>query len=195
MKIKTDKAEHSFQKNIQIFAFFANLRTSRLNIAQRLHTGTGTAERALQTLKNLFIINMEDNLCLAEFVNRALNVMRFTIHSGLKITLFELHHGRKPRTELTNVMKTRKQFISNWSEKFISANNRPKTPIYVTRNGEGSYPTTISWPEQKTKNRLQLKSHRKREIRLVTIPSNSSKRIITRNNLQVVDSRKNYKQQ
>ena len=49
---------------------------------------------------------MEDKFCLTECVNRALNVMRFTIHTGLKITLFELHHGRKPSTELTNVLKT-----------------------------------------------------------------------------------------
>ena len=29
--------------------------------------------------------------------------MRITIHTGQKITPFELHHGRKPRTELTNL--------------------------------------------------------------------------------------------
>ena len=47
--------------------------------------------------------------------------MRFTIHTGLKITQFELHHGRKPRTELTNVIKNGKSFLSNWSELSILA--------------------------------------------------------------------------
>ena len=41
-----------------------------------MHTGNGTVERAIQTLKNLFIANMEDNISLTECVNRALHVMR-----------------------------------------------------------------------------------------------------------------------
>ena len=65
----------------------------------------GAVERVIQTLKNLIITNLEKNICLTEFVNRALNVMRFTIHTGMEMTPFELHHGRKPRTELTNVIK------------------------------------------------------------------------------------------
>ena len=66
-----------------------------------------------------------------------MNVMRFTIHTRVKITPFELHHGRKPRTKLTNVIKVGKSFLSNWSELSVSSNNRPKIPVYVTRNGEG----------------------------------------------------------
>ena len=31
--------------------------------------------------------------------------MRFTKNTGLKKTPFELHHGRKPRTELPNIEK------------------------------------------------------------------------------------------
>ena len=49
---------------------------------------------------------MEDGISLTESVNRALRVMQFTIHTGLKLTPFELYHGRKPRTELTNTVKT-----------------------------------------------------------------------------------------
>ena len=102
----------------------------------RMHTGTGAVERAIQTLKNLIIANLEDNTCLTECVIRALNVMRLTIHTRLKTTQFELHHGRKPRTELTNIIKDGKSFLSNWSELPVLTNNRPKIPIYVTRNGE-----------------------------------------------------------
>ena len=94
-------------------------------------------ERAIQTLKNLKVANMEDNFCLTECVNRALHVMRFTIHTGQEITPFELHHGRKSRTELTNVMKTGKSFLSNFSKMSILANSRPKIPIYVTRKEDG----------------------------------------------------------
>ena len=74
---------------------------------------------------------------ITESVNRALRVMRFTIHTGLKITPFELHHGRKPRTELTNIVKDGKTYLSNWSEMPISAPTRPKIQIYVGRDAEG----------------------------------------------------------
>ena len=81
--------------------------------------------------------NLEENICLTECVNRALNVMRFTIHTGIKITPFELHYGRKPRTELTNVIKNGRSFLSNWSELPVLASDKPKIPICITRNGDG----------------------------------------------------------
>ena len=102
-----------------------------------MQTGNGVVERAIQTIKNLIVANMEDGLCLTESVNRALRVMRFTIHTGLKITPFALHHGRKPRTELTNIVKNGKTYLSNWSEMTISPPDRPKIPIYVGRDAEG----------------------------------------------------------
>ena len=102
-----------------------------------MHTGTGAVERAIQTLKNLIIADLEDNTCLTECVSRALNVMQFTVHKGLETTPFELHHGWKPRTEITNIIKDGKSFLSNWSRLPVLAYNRPKIPIYVTRNGEG----------------------------------------------------------
>ena len=63
--------------------------------------------------------------------------MRFTIHTGLKRTPFELHHGRKPRTELSNIIKDGKTYLSDWSEISISAPNKPKIPIYVGRDADG----------------------------------------------------------
>ena len=80
---------------------------------------------------------MEDGISLTESVNRALRVMRFTIHAGLKLTPFELHHQRKPRTELTNIVKDGKSYLSNWSELYVSASNRPKIPIFVGRDADG----------------------------------------------------------
>ena len=93
---------------------------------------------------------MEDGLCLTESVNRALRVMRFTIHTGLKITPFELHHGRKPRTELTNIVKDGKTYLSNWSEMTLSASDRPKIQIYVNHDAEGEITNHIIMA--KTKN-------------------------------------------
>ena len=58
-----------------------------------MHAGNGVVERSIQTLKNLIIANLEDGKNLTESKNQALRVMRFTIHTGLKFTPFELHHG------------------------------------------------------------------------------------------------------
>ena len=57
----------------------------------RMHT-VNRVERSIQTLNCLIIANLEDEQNLTESVNRPLRVIRFSIHTGLKITPFELHH-------------------------------------------------------------------------------------------------------
>ena len=69
--------------------------------------------------------------------------MRFTIHTGLKRTPFELHHGRKPRTKVTNIIKDGKTYLSDWSEISVSAPNKPKIPIYVGRDADGEITSHI----------------------------------------------------
>ena len=93
---------------------------------------------------------MEDSTSLTESVNRALHVMRVTIHTGLKLTPFELHHGRKPRTELTNIVKDGKSYLSDWSELSVSASNKPKIPIYVGRDADGDITNHIVMATTKT---------------------------------------------
>ena len=103
----------------------------------RIHTGTEAVERAIQTMKNLTVTNLEDSLCLTEYVNRALKLRQFTIHTELKLTAFELHHGRKPRIELTKLVKAGKSFLSDWTALSVSAEKNPNIPIYVSRDEEG----------------------------------------------------------
>ena len=73
-----------------------------------MHTGNGVVGRSIQTLKNSLIANLEDELNLTESVIRALRVMLFTIHTGLKLTPFELHYGRIPRTKITIIVRNGK---------------------------------------------------------------------------------------
>ena len=82
------------------------------------------------------LTSLEEGTDLTESVNRALRVMHSTKHTGLKRTSFELHHGRKPRTELSNIVKDGKAYLSDWSERSISAPNKPKIPIYVGRDAD-----------------------------------------------------------
>ena len=44
-------------------------------------------------------------------MSQTLELMRFTIHAGLKVTQFELHHGRNPRVELTNSFNDNKSSV------------------------------------------------------------------------------------
>ena len=108
-------------------------------------------ECAMQTMKKLIIANMEDNLCLIECVKRALHVMRFTIHVGVKLTSLELHHIRKLKTEFPNLVKDVETFLSNWSELSVPADSRSKIPIYVSRNSEGKVSNHHVMARTKTK--------------------------------------------
>ena len=40
--------------------------------------------------------------------------MRFTKGTGFKVRPFDLHHGRYPTTELTNIVKKNKSCFPEW---------------------------------------------------------------------------------
>ena len=86
-----------------------------------------------------------------------------TKHTGLKTTPFELHHGRKPRTELTNIIIDGRSFLSNWREIPVLANNRPKIPIYVARNGDGEGSNHIIMARTKSEEKAQTKKSPKKK--------------------------------
>ena len=134
-EIKSDKGGPFISKEYREFCKSRNIEIEYCT--PRLHTGNGAVERAIQTLKILMLTNLEEGIELNESINRALRVMRFTIHTGLKRTPFELHRRRKPRTELTNIVKNGKTYLSDWSEISISEPNKPKITIYVGREADG----------------------------------------------------------
>ena len=54
----------------------------------------------MRTLKEYLRTNLDEGLNINQALGRVLNVMRITVHSSVKETPFERHHGRKPRTEI-----------------------------------------------------------------------------------------------
>ena len=92
-------------------------------------------ERGTQILKNLIDANLEE-IRSTERINRALSVTRSTIHTGLKVSPFDLHHGKKPRTELINIVKDYKNYLSDWTTLTVSVSSK-QIPIYVGRNEKG----------------------------------------------------------
>ena len=102
----------------------------------RLHSGTGVVERAKQTLKNKIIPNLEEKMVSTVSLNRALRVLPFTIRTGLEVSPFELHHGRKPTTELTNIIGGRKSYLSDRTTLNVSVPPK-RIPISMVRNEKG----------------------------------------------------------
>ena len=71
-------------------------------------------ECAIQTPKNLLIANSDRKKGLTEGVYRTLTSMRFTKHTGFERSPFELHHGREPRNEVTNIVKLIRSYLFDW---------------------------------------------------------------------------------
>ena len=72
----------------------------------------------------MILANLEDDQNLRESVNRALYILRFTVHSENKKTPFELHFGRTHRTKLSNIKNS------------ISVDSKDLS-VYITRNSAG----------------------------------------------------------
>ena len=71
----------------------------------RLHAGVGAVEHAIQTLENMMIAVLGGETGFNGAINCILRVTRFTIHTALKLGSFDLHQGKKLRTEVTNIFK------------------------------------------------------------------------------------------
>ena len=61
-------------------------------------------------------------------------MMRFTIHTGVHSS--ELHHSRKRRTELANVVEDIKSFLFDWTKLNVSVPPK-QIPIHMGRNERG----------------------------------------------------------
>ena len=96
------------------------------------------------------LTKLEDGTDLTESINRALRVLRLPKRTGFKSSPFETLHGRKPRIELTNIVKDSKTYLSEWSEMSIPAPNKPKLPFYVGRDADGEITNHMVMSRTKT---------------------------------------------
>ena len=133
--INTDKGSAFISKEFSKYCNENNI-TRKYGTAN-LHTGTGLAERTIQSMKNLLKANLEDGTNLRNSLDKALYVLRFTTHSELQKTPFELHFGRKPRTKLTNIKNA------------ISADSKDLS-VYITRNSTGEITDHLVMSKKKT---------------------------------------------
>ena len=112
--IRTDNGSCFKSKEFKDYCNGENI--TRIRCTPNLHTGTGLVERKIRTIKSLTRANLEDNLTFEESVNKAIKTIRQTQHSTLKMTPFQLHYGRKPRTPITNLIDQPNCLLANWKK-------------------------------------------------------------------------------
>ena len=73
-------------------------------------------ERTIWTIKSLTRDYLEDGINFEESVQLAIKTVRQTPNNTLKITLFQMHLGRKPRTAITKFIVQPSCLLSNWKK-------------------------------------------------------------------------------
>ena len=69
-----------------------------------IHTPTGLVERGVRTLEENLLTKLKAGERFGKALDMSLDVMRKTPHTRLKKSAFELHYGRKPNTEISNLL-------------------------------------------------------------------------------------------
>ena len=142
-------------KSNEFKQFCDSQNIKRIRCTPNLHTGTGLVVRLIRTIKSLTRANMADGLTFEESVQLAKKTIRQTPLSRLKMTPFQMHLGRKPRTALINLIDKPELLLSNWRRtltNFISA--QPTELQVVTKNdAEGEMADYLVFNETKKKGR------------------------------------------
>ena len=98
-----------------------------------IHTPTGLVERGVKTLKENLLTNLKAGDRFGKALDIALEIMRKTPHTRLKKSAFELHYGRSPNTEVSNLLNL--DSLKKLTENSISA--KPDTLQVYAFSGAG----------------------------------------------------------
>ena len=129
--IRTDKATAFTGR--QFTNFCKNNFIKLIYRTPYIHTPTGLVEQGVCTLKENLLTNVKAGEPSGKAWDLALNVMRNTPHTRLRKSAFELHFGREPNTESSNMLKLDK--TKSITNDFLSA--RPDTLQVYTFSGDG----------------------------------------------------------
>ena len=98
---------------------------------------------------------MADSSTFGESVQLAIKTIRQTPHSRLKMTPFQMHLGRKPRTALTNLIDKPECLLSNWRRTLTNYISAQPTELQVVtiNDAEGEMADYLVLNETKKKGR------------------------------------------
>ena len=118
-------------KSSEFKQFCDGQNIKRIRCTPNLHTGTGLVERTIRTIKSFTRANMVDGLTFEDSVQLAIRSIRQTPHSRLKMTPFQMHLGRRPRTALANLIDKPECLLSNWKKKLTNYISVQPTELQV----------------------------------------------------------------
>ena len=110
-----------------------------------IHTPTDLIERWVRTLKENLLTNKKAGERFGKALDITLNVIRKTPHTRLKKSAFELHYGRKPNAEISNLLILDE--IEKLTKRSISA--KPDTLQVYSFSGAGGVSDQLSMKQKK----------------------------------------------
>ena len=109
--VKTDNA--ACFRNDQYRNFLKSQSIKPEFVTPYVHTGNGTVERTIGTIDSYIKIFLNENFSLEDTVLKLLKVLRFTYHSAINKTPFEMQYGRKPDTKLSVIFNKISEILAN----------------------------------------------------------------------------------
>ena len=110
-----------------------------------IQSSTGLVERGVRTLKEILLTNIKAGENFAKALGMALDLMRKTTHTILNKSAFELHYGREPTTEISNLLNT--DSLKKLTKLCISA--KPDTIQVYSFNGAGGVSDQLPMKQKK----------------------------------------------
>ena len=111
-----------------------------------MHTRNGAVERSIRTIENLVTTWENDE----KYRSSAKSYKIYNAHRIIIDTIW-LTSRKKPKTELTDIVKDGKSYLSDWSWVSVLSPARPKIPIFIGRGADGKISKKTIIARTKTK--------------------------------------------
>ena len=159
--IRTENGSCFESNELKKFGNGGNMK--RIRCTPNLHTGTGSVDGTIRTIKSFTRANMADVLSFEDSVQLAIKTIKQTPPSKLNMSTFQLHLGRRPRTALTNLVGKPECLLSNWKKtltNYISA-QPTELQVFTINDSEGEMADYMVLNDNRKRGRRVSRSFKK----------------------------------